>query len=408
VYTPDRQKATALDAADPLSAFGDRFVAPPEGVIYLDGNSLGQLPLQTREALRHAVDHEWGERLIRSWSEGWMELPFTIGDRLATQLLGAAAGQTVLADSTTVCFYKLAAAALTARPGRTRILTDAANFPTDRYVLEALADTLGMQIDWLATDPAGGPEPDQVAALVTEETALVTFSHVAYRSAHIADMPVITELAHDHGALMLWDLSHSAGIIPLSLDADRVDLAVGCTYKYLNGGPGSPAYLYVNSSLREQLQQPIWGWIGRRDPFAMAPGYERAEAIGQMLSGTPQILGLTAARQGIELSAEATIGAIRAKSLALTEYAIERADLLPGIGVGSPRDPARRGGHVALTHPDAERLTRSLAEDHGVLADFRAPDVIRLGLSPLTTRFTDVHDAIDRLSTALGQPAGLV
>jgi kynureninase len=384
VYTPDRQKAIALDDADPLGAFARRFVAPPEGVIYLDGNSLGQLPLQTRDALHHAVDHEWGQRLIRSWSEGWMELPSTIGDRLATSMLGAAAGQTVLADSTTVCFYKLAAGALTARPGRTRILTDAANFPTDRYVLEALADARGMQIDWLQTDPAGGPEPDQVAALLSEETALVTFSHVDYRSAHIADLPVITELAHDHGALMLWDLSHSAGIVPLSLDADHVDLAVGCTYKYLNGGPGSPAYLYVNSSLSDDLRQPIWGWIGRRDRFAMAPGYEPADAIGQMLSG------------------KATIDAIRAKSLALTAYAIELADPLPGIDVGSPRDPARRGGHVALTHPDAERLTRTLAEDHGVIADFRAPDVIRLGLSPLTTRFIDVHDAVARLSAALG------
>jgi kynureninase len=403
VYTPDPEKARTLDAGDPLGAFTDRFVPPPDGLIYLDGNSLGQLPRETREALRHAIDHEWGQRLIRSWEEGWMELPFTIGDRLGESMLGAGPGQVVLADSTTVCFYKLAAAALRARPGRTRILTDAANFPTDRYVLEALADTHGLQIDWLDTDPDAGPDPNDVAAHVTEDTALVTFSHVAYRSGHIADLPVITEIAHARGALTLWDLSHSAGIVPLSLDADHVDLAVGCTYKYLNGGPGSPAYLYVNSSLSDELQQPIWGWIGRRDPFAMAPGYDRADAIGQMLSGTPQILGLTAARQGIELSAEATIDAIRAKSLALTEYAIERADPLPGIGIGSPRDPARRGGHVALTHPDAQRLTRSLAEDHGVIADFRAPDVIRLGLSPLTTRFTDVHDAVARLSTAMGR-----
>jgi kynureninase len=404
VYTSDRQNATALDADDPLAAFRDRFVPPPEGVIYLDGNSLGQLPRQTREALRHAVDHEWGQRLIRSWEEGWMELPFAIGDRLGASMLGAGPGQVVLADSTTVCFYKLAAAALRARPGRTRILTDAANFPTDRYVLEALADVHGHQIDWLDTDPDAGPDPEAVAAHVTEDTALVTFSHVAYRSAHIAELPAITEIAHAHGALMLWDLSHSAGIVPLTLDADHVDLAVGCTYKYLNGGPGSPAYLYVNSSLRDELQQPIWGWIGRRDTFAMAPGYERADAIGQMLSGTPQILGLTAAREGIELSAEATIDAIRAKSVALTDYASALADLLPGIGIGSPRDPARRGGHVALTHPDAQRLTATLATDHGVIADYRAPDVIRLGLSPLTTRFVDVHDALTRLSAALSPP----
>jgi kynureninase len=403
VYTPDRGKALALDADDVLAPFIERFAPPPEGIIYFDGNSLGQMPLGTRDALRHAVDHEWSQRLIRSWTEGWMDLPFTTGDLLARHLLGAGEGQVVLADSTTVCFYKLASAAIAARPGRTRILTDTANFPTDRYVLEALAHAHGLTIDWLATDPAGGPEPEQVAAQVTEQTALVTFSHVAYRSAHIADLPAITDLAHAHGALMLWDLSHSAGIVPLALDADGVDLAVGCTYKYLNGGPGSPAYLYVNSRLRDDITQPIWGWIGRRDMFEMAPGYERADAVGQMLSGTPHVLGLTAAKVGIELCAEATIDAIRAKSLALTRYACELADDLAvhGVGIGSPREPARRGGHVALTHPDARRLASRLADDHGVLADFRAPDVIRIGLSPLTTRFVDVHDGVARLAGAL-------
>jgi kynureninase len=403
VSTPDRDRATALDAADPLAPFLERFVPPPAGLVYFDGNSLGQLPHATREALQRTIDTEWGQRLIRSWSEGWMELPFATGDLLGTHLLGAAPGQTVLADSTTVNFYKLASAALTARPGRTRILTDHANFPTDRYVVESLALAHHAEIDWLTTDPATGPQPDQVEPLITEQTALVTFSHVAYRSAHIADMRRITELAHAAGALVLWDLSHSVGALPVNLDDNDVDLAVGCSYKYLNGGPGAPAFLYVNHRLHEELAQPIWGWIGRRDPFAMAPGYLAAEGIAQMLSGTPQVLGLTAAREGISLSAEATIAAIRAKSIELTEYAIDFADehlTDHGVGVGTPRDPAHRGGHVSLTHPDAKALSQRLI-DAGVIPDFREPDVIRIGLSPLTTRFADVHEGLTRFASLL-------
>ncbi len=403
MYTPDRDRALALDASDPLAPFRDRFVAAPPGVINLDGNSLGQPPLATRDALLTVLDEQWGQRLIRSWSEGWVQLPYEVGDRLGSTLLGAAPGQMLIADSTTVNFYKLAAAALGARPQRTRIVTDEANFPTDRYVLESLAARHGASIDWLSPAPDSGPSLDDVAAVITDDTALVSFSHVDYRSAHIADMAAITALAHDHGALVLWDLSHSAGAVPVDLDGAGVDLAVGCTYKYLNGGPGAPAFLYVNRALQEQLRQPIWGWFGRHDPFAMAPGYEPAAGIARMTSGTPPILGLTAARVGIELSAEATITAIREKSVRLTGYALELADATlagHGVGIGSPRDAARRGGHVALTHPDARTLSRALIEA-GALVDFREPDVIRLGLSPLTTRFVDVHDGIGQLATLI-------
>ncbi|HET9123996.1 MAG TPA: kynureninase [Solirubrobacteraceae bacterium] len=404
MYTPERDQALALDRDDPLAPFRERFVAPPEGVLYFDGNSLGQLPHATREALHRAIDLEWGQRLIRSWTEGWMELPFSTGEMLGTHLLGAAPGQTVLADSTTVNFYKLAAVALAARPGRPRILTDRANFPTDRYALESLARHHDRQIDWLDAPADGGPEPDAVESLLSERTALVTFSHVAYRSAHLADMRRITELAHAHGALVLWDLSHSAGAVPLALDSDGVDLAVGCTYKYLNGGPGAPAFLYVSERLQSELSQPIWGWIGRRDPFAMAAGYQAGDGIARMLSGTPQVLGLTAAREGIALCAEATVAAIRAKSVALTDYAVALADALlapRGVGLGSPRESAARGGHVSLTHPDARRLAQRLI-DADVIPDFREPDVIRIGLSPLTTRFADVHEGLTRLQTLLG------
>ncbi len=400
-----RAEAAALDDADELRAFHERFVVAGDGLIYLDGNSLGRLPRDTASRLTEVVEHQWGERLIRAWSEGWMKLPRTLGDRLGAELLGAAPGQTAIADSTTVCFYKLAAAALGARPGRTQIITDVDNFPTDRYVLESLAAERGLEILWVRADPAAGPEPAHVAELISEHTALVTFSHVNYRSAFILDARTITEIAHDHGALALWDLSHSAGAIPVNLDGDGIDLAVGCTYKYLNGGPGAPAYLYVRAEHQGALRQPIWGWLGRRDPFEMAPGYLPGEGISAMLSGTPPVLALTAVAAGLDLVVEAGIDAIRHKSIGLTEYAIALIDdwLGPlGCSVGSPRAASRRGSHVALVHPEARMLSRQLIEG-GVVVDFRTPDVIRLGLSPLTTRFTDVYDACDRVRRLLSR-----
>jgi kynureninase len=389
------EEAVALDEADPLTPFHDRFLTADE-TIYLDGNSLGRLPKDTPERIRHVLEHEWGERLIRGWTEGWMELPLTVGDRLGAHLVGAKPGQTTIADSTTVCFYKLASAALDARPTRTEIITDRDNFPTDRYVLEGIAAQRGLTIRWIEADPHRGPEPEHVQTLIGERTALVSFSHVNYRSAYLVDLRGITEIAHEHGALTLWDLCHSAGVVPIALDDDGADLAVGCTYKYLNGGPGAPAFLYVRREHQEQLQQPIWGWLGRTDPFVMGQGYIPAPGITHMLSGTPPILALTAAAVGIELSIEAGIEAIREKSIKLTDYATTLIDDLPGCAVGSPRDPAIRGSHVALQHPQARELCERLA-DQGVIADFRMPDVIRLGLSPLTTRFVDIYDGLDRL-----------
>jgi kynureninase len=392
-----RDAAAELDARDPLSEFRERFVIDPS-VVYLDGNSLGCLPRAAVARLERVVA-QWGERGVRGWDEGWLELPVEVGDRLGAAALGAAPGQTVIGDSTTVCFYKLVTAALDARPGRTQIVTDLDNFPTDRYVLEGLARARGLELVWLDGDRDGGPEPAGVASLVGEDTALVTFSHVSYRSAHVADMPAINRIVEDAGALMLWDLSHSAGSVTLSLDGDHAGLAVGCTYKYLNGGPGAPAYMYVRRDLQPQLRQPIWGWLGRRDPFEMAPGYEVSDGMRGFLSGTPPILGLVAVDEGVCLIAEAGIDAIRAKGVALTEFAVALADeaLAPlGVAVASPRDPARRGAHVALAHPDARELCARLVEV-GVVPDFRRPDVIRFGLSPLTTRFVDVWDGVEAL-----------
>ncbi len=392
-----------LDAADPLASYRDRFVVRDPGLVYLDGNSLGRLPRATVERLAAVVEDEWGGELIRGWDH-WLAEPGRVGDLLASTILGARPGEVVVSDSTTVNFYKLADAALAARPGRRFVITDRANFPTDRYVLEGLAARRGLEIAWLDPDPVDGPQPADVEAVLAAhpaDVALVTLSHVNYRSAAIADMAAITALARAAGALTVWDLSHSAGSIEVGLDGAGADLAVGCTYKYLDGGPGAPAWLYVRRSLQEELRNPIQGWFGQRDQFAMGQGYEPAPGIAAWLTGTPGILALAAAETGIRLVAEAGIGRIRAKGIALTEYAIALHDALLaplGFELGSPRDASRRGAHVAIRRPDARHLTTALIAA-GVVPDFREPDSIRLGLSPLTTSFADVRTGIDRLRT---------
>jgi len=399
-----RAAVEQLDREDPLAAFRAEFLIPDETTVYMDGNSLGRPPARVAEALALVVARGWSERLIRSWTEGWMDLALELGDRIGA-LIGAAAGQTAVADSTTVCFYKAACAALDARPGRTEIVTDPGNFPTDRYVLESLAAARGLWLRWLEpADPTRGPSAAELAALVGERTALVTFTHVDYRSAAILDMAAITRVAHDAGALTLWDLSHSVGAVEVSLDGAGADLAVGCTYKYLCGGPGSPAFIYVRRELANTLRQPIWGWLGRLDPFRMDPGYEPAEGIRAFLSGTPPILALHALEPGIEMVTRAGIERIRAKGIALTELAIALADAWlaqHGVSVASPRDGAVRGAHVALAHADAAALCEQLA-GRGVLADYRAPDVVRIGLSPLSTRFAEVWDGLSVLRELLG------
>lgn len=395
----DPARAAQRDAEDPLGALRAEFHDAGDGLIYLDGNSLGRLPVATARRLAEAVTFEWGERLIRSWSEGWLELPLTVGDRLGELVLGAAAGQVAVADSTTVCFYKLAAAAIAARPGRSEIVTERGNFPTDRYVLEGLAQTHGLTVRWIDGDPVRGVSVPDLAAVLGAQTALVSLSHVDYRSGAVLDLPALTAAAHQAGALILWDCSHSAGAVPVELDAGDADLAVGCTYKYLNGGPGAPAFLYVAERHQDALRQPVWGWLGREEPFAMAPGYQPARGIAAMLSGTPPVLALRAVEASLELLERAGLSAVRAKGIALTAYAIALADQWladAGVRVASPREDARRGSHVALAHPRARQLCDALAH-RGVITDFREPDIIRLGLSPLTTRFADVHAGLAAL-----------
>jgi kynureninase len=402
----------ALDAADPLAPFRQRFVIPDPDLVYLDGNSLGRPPLAALGRLARVAAEEWAGQLIRGWDH-WLDGPRRVGDLLGTGLLGAQPNEVVICDSTTVDFYRLASAALDARPGRGFIVTDRANFPTDRYVLEGLARDRGREIAWLDPDPVDGPTAAGVAAVLAAhdgDVALVTLSHVNYRSAAIADLPAITALAHDAGALVLWDLSHSAGSVPVGLTEHGVDLAVGCTYKYLNGGPGAPAYLYIRSGLQAELRNPIQGWFGQADQFEMGQGFRPAAGIGGWLTGTPGVLGLAAAEEGIRVSAEAGIESIRAKGIALTEYAIALHDawLAPlGFTLGSPRDARRRGSHVSVRRADARDLTRLMIAA-GVLPDFRAPDSIRLGLSPLTTSFGDVARGMAILADLAGHESATV
>jgi kynureninase len=398
----DPDRAQALDAADPLRGYRDRFAISDQDLVYLDGNSLGRLPLATADRLRHVAEREWAGDLIGAWDH-WLDLPLQVGDRIARSVVGAMPGEVVVSDSTTVNFYKLAHAALEARPERRVIITDRANFPTDRYVLEGLAARRGLEIRWLEPDPIHGPQPAEVADVLDREVALVTLSHVNYRSAAVADLPAITALAHDVGALTLWDLSHAAGSVPVDLEASGADLAVGCTYKYLNAGPGAPAWLYVRAPLQGELRNPVQGWFGQHDQFAMGQGYDPSPGIRSWLTGTPTILAVAAVDEGVAMIEDAGMEAIRAKGIALSAYAVELHDawLAPlGFELGSPRDAGRRGAHVAVRHPDAREYNDALIAS-GVVTDFREPDSIRLGLSPLSTRFGDVRTGMDRLR-ALG------
>jgi kynureninase len=388
-----RHEAEGLDRDDPLARFREAFVIEDPELVYADGNSLGRLPKGTIERLQ-ALLGDWGSRLVSAWPD-WIDLPVDVGDRLAAAALGSSPGQVVVSDSTTVNLYKLAAAALRRREGV--LVTDAANFPTDRYVLEGLGELVQFE-----SDGVEGPTPEDVrSACEGRPVSLVCLSHVAYRSGALADLVEITRAAHDAGALMLWDVSHSAGAVPIELDAAGADLAVGCTYKYLNAGPGAPAFLYVRRELQQELLSPIWGWFAQRDQFEMGPAYDPVPGIGRFLAGTPPILDLTAVDTGVGLVAEAGIEALREKSVALTELFVRLHDerLVPhGFELGSPRDPTRRGGHVSVRHPEAWRLCRALIERARVVPDFRRPDSIRFGFPPLYTRFVEVWDAVDRLA----------
>ncbi len=371
-------------------------------LIYLDGNSLGRLPRRAAARLRRAVEQEWGERLIRGWGEGWFTAGQRIGAKLS-RLVGAPADDVVVSDSTSVNLFKLAVAALRARPGRSTVVTDDLNFPTDLYVLQGAIDLLGQGHRLAVAKSEDGLTVSEaaLARAIDGDTALVALSHTAYRSAFVHDLARVTALAHRAGALALWDLSHSIGVLPLALGASGADLAVACTYKYVNGGPGAPALLYVRRDLQESLTNPIWGWFGRRDQFDMAPDYRPGPGIQRFLVGTPPVLSLLAVEPAVDLLLEAGLDRIRAKSVAQTEYLVRlwERELAPlGFTLNSPRDAARRGSHISLGHPEALRIDRALIEDMAVLPDFRYPDNLRLGVAPLYTSFADLHHAVARIA----------
>ncbi|KUO08882.1 kynureninase [Streptomyces sp. DSM 15324] len=393
-----RDEAERYDRADPLGFLRDRFVHAEPDLIYLDGNSLGRLPAATADFVADVVRDGWGRGLIRSWND-WIDWSGRIGDRLAAHVLGAGPGEVALSDSTTVNLYKLAWAALDLAPHRHALVVDADDFPTNRYVAQGLARQRGLSLRLVHSDLDRGMDLERLRAVLDDEVALVILSHVAYRSGALADMAAVNAMAREAGALVLWDLSHAAGAVPVRLTEDGADLAVGCTYKYLNGGPGSPAFLYVRRPLQRRLRQPVQGWFGQRDQFAMAADFDPVEGIDRFLTGTPPMLSTAALVPALGLVEEAGVDRLRAKGRLLGELAVDlAARWLASLGfrLASPEDPDGRGSHITLWHPEAWRICRALADEAGVVCDYREPDRLRIGPSPAYTRFTDVWDALDR------------
>ena len=396
-----RDDALALDAADPLAPLREQFAVPP-GVIYLDGNSLGVLPKTVAARLQQVVQDEWGTGLIRSWnSAGWMDLPQRVGDKIA-RLVGAGAGQLVVADSTSVNLFKVLSAALTLSaadaPQRKTVLSERSNFPTDLYIAEALCRERGFELQ-LA-------EADELPALLNGSTAVLLLTHVNYRNGRMHDMAALTRAAHAAGALTVWDLAHSAGAVPVDLLGSDADFAVGCGYKYLNGGPGAPAFVWVHPQHVDRCWQPLAGWLGHAAPFEFTPGYRPAAGIARYLCGTPAVLSLAALECGVDtvLAAEALGGmaALRAKSLALTRlFAAQVQASCPELTLASPADDALRGSQVCYAHPEIGYPVMQALIARGVIGDFRAPDILRFGFTPLYVRYVDAFDAAEHLHQVL-------
>jgi len=392
----DRETCLSFDRQDPLASVRDEFVLP-EGVIYLDGNSLGALPRQTLPRMTEVIAEEWGSGLIRSWNAAhWIQAPARIGDKIA-RLIGAKAGEVIVADSTSVNLFKLLAEALRVQPGRHFILTEASNFPTDLYVAQGLIDFLG------GNHALRVVERSEIEQALDGSVAVLMLTHVDYASGEIHDMRRITAAAQKVGTLVLWDLSHSAGAVPIDLNAAQVDLAVGCGYKYLNGGPGAPAYLFVAKGLQDAIQSPLAGWMGHAAPFAFEPEYRPAAGITRQLAGSPPILSMLALEVAVDLWLRVDQQEARRKSMALGDLFIKLVDETCrdlGVEVASPREAKLRGSQVSLRHKEAYRVMRALI-DRGVVGDFRAPDLLRFGFAALYTRYVDVFDAVRSLREVL-------
>jgi len=379
----------AFDRADPLAHFRSRFLLP-EGVVYLDGNSLGALPRATPARMRKIVDQEWGEGLIRSWTaNGWIDAQSRVGDKIG-RLIGARPGETLVADSTSINLFKMLATALRLRPGRHKIVSEATNFPTDLYIAEGLIDLLGRGHVLAAL------QTEAVEQAIDADTAVVMLTHVNYRTGRLWDMRRLTQIAQENGALMLWDLAHSAGAVPLDLAAQNVDFAVGCGYKYLNGGPGAPAFLYMAERLQDASRPPISGWFGHAAPFAFEPNFRPAQGIARAAVGTPPMLSLAALEVGVDLMLEASMREVRQKSVALTNLfirLIEQEAEKFGFALVSPREDARRGSQVCLRHDSAWPIMQALI-DSGIIGDFRAPNILRFGFTPLYVGYADLWEAV--------------
>jgi len=398
-------KAEQLDREDTLASFRERFTAPEPGLIYLDGNSLGRLPAHTADWINEVISRQWGRSLIRGWNEGWMDLPQRLGDKIA-RLIGAGPGEVLVCDATSINLYKLVMAAMVFQEGRHRILSDELNFPSDLHILQGIINQLGpgYELDLIPSRDGMGIDQKSVVDAIDKKTALLTFTHTYFKSSFVQDMAGITSLAHENGAMVLWDLSHSVGSVPVDLKTCRADMAIGCTYKYLNGGPGSTAFLYVRKDLQQKLQQPIWGWLGSKDPFQFGLDYEPADGISRFLVGTPPILSMSAIEPALDLHLEAGITALREKSIRQSAFLLEMFDDWPAslnFTLGSPRSDRSRGSHVVIRHPEAAAITRALIgplENRiTVIPDFRAPDNIRIGIAPLYNSFKDIFKGMQRI-----------
>ncbi|MDJ0497368.1 MAG: kynureninase [Acidimicrobiia bacterium] len=393
------EAAAQLDQADPLADYAAAFVEGEPDLIYLDGNSLGRPPRATAARINDLLAEEWAGRLIRSWPEKWWTQADRIGGLIA-ELIGADPARVIVADSTSIVLFKLTLGALQARPERSRVITDDLNFPTDNYITDSAARLAGCSVETVGSDGINGPV-DSIIAALDDDTALLTLSHVLFKSGYLYDMERLTAAAHDVGALVLWDLSHSVGAVPIDLQGCNADLAVGCTYKYLNGGPGSPAFLYVSEAVAGEVANPVTGWWGHANPFAFELDYTAAPSIHSFQTGTMPILSLAATEPGVRMTIEAGIDSIRKKSLGLSSYFIELAQrrLTPlGFALASPLDPARRGSHVSLRHPEGWPIVQAMVEDGKVIPDFREPDNIRFGMAPLYTSYLDLHSSVGRIA----------